>query len=1385
VKRLILVSSLTILASALGALCWLLLSESGLHWAYGRAQPHVPGKLEFSRLSGRLTGPVTLEQLQYRRDATSIAAERITFDWNPWALIAAEFDVNSLHIENLELLLAESPATDEGTEPGLDLAELTLPIGINLQQLVIDGIEVTRRSSTTTLDRVESRASLEREKIRIENFEIASDLVNLKLSGAADTVTNLPHDFVFSWDSRLASGETILGKGRVSGDLSRTRVSQQIEGAAELELALTLDAILQQLNWRAQIDITALDTRKLDPELTPLTGAMTLAAEGDLTSLAARGSVRLDQSPYGPISSDFELAEARLNQQATGLSVTELKLSALQGEIITSGMFDWKPSLAWQARISAAAINPQDVLPQWPGNLDADFDIEGGIDDTGPALSLDVKQLSGELRGYPVSLAGKMQWRNNLADISNLLFTSGDTRFSATGTLGQQLDLGWTLDSGNLAELYPEASGKLLARGSLGGSRESPSLEASLSGSSIGIPDYEIGKLSADARVMLQLQPPFELEPRQFEIKLDASQVKLRGYQLQTLKLTTDTRHIELDMSSAEGQARIELAGSLEGARWQGQIVQARLQNPDVGDWRLAAPADLLVSQQQVEIESLCLANAQGSKICTLLQHRQSDGAFNLDLSSLPLEILRKWTPAGLSPEGLANASARLKYQLPDRLHGTLDIDLPAGSVGYRLPQDRSGRLDYQRAGLKMSLRESGVNAKINLVLTNGDGLEGDLVLPGANLLAPDLARQSVTGRFNLKLTDLSLIDSALQQIENLRGTAEADIEVAGTLENPAMKGNARLVNADLFIPDANLGITQLNVEAESADFEQINYSADALIAAGKVSLTGTTIMDSKAGWPSLVNLSGNELELANLLNNKLPEGLSIDGRLNAGANLSYREPRQLTGKIEIRSVSGTLAHSLLEGEIEQWNYRDVHLDLEIDGDGARADSSMMIDNNSLRAFMDLPGVNLSNLGSKSQRLRGNVEISLQDFSLLEVLIPAVQKPSGKLQLSLDVNGSVERPELTVRAQMRQASLQIPRLGLALEQISLQADSDQTGLLSFSASARSGDGEIRLQGSSQLDAALGWPTAVSIEGDNFEVARIPEATVSLTPRLEVRLKDRNVDIEGEITVPYAKLQPRDVTSAAKVSNDAVIIGGDQPADSKWLINSKTRVLLGERVTFFGYGFEASLGGNLIIEENPGMPTRGTGEITIIEGRYRAYGQNLDIENGRLLFTGGPVDNPGLDIRAVRKTRDVTAGIAVTGRLQQPRLDLFSIPALGQTETLSYLLTGRPLESATSGEGDMMANAALALGLSGGDRIARSLSDRFGLDEMRVDTSGGGDQASLVVGRYLSPRLYVGYGVGLIESINTLNLNYRITDHWELEAESGKNQGADLFYRFER
>ena len=424
-------------------------------------------------------------------------------------------------------------------------------------------------------------------------------------------------------------------------------------------------------------------------------------------------------------------------------------------------------------------------------------------------------------------------------------------------------------------------------------------------------------------------------------------------------------------------------------------------------------------------------------------------------------------------------------------------------------------------------------------------------------------------------------------------------------------------------------------------------------------------------------------------------------------------------------------------------------------------------------------------LDADAQPLQAAAQVNFVELDLIQYLVPEVDEVQGQLALDLTVGGSMARPRLRARSEIQQASLRIPRLGLQISEINLQGSSDEQDHFNFELSALSGDGNLTIRGSTELDPARGWPTRIHVSGDNFEVSRIPEALVTASPDLEVTMEARRIRIEGDLLLPFAKLQPRDVSTAARVSSDTIVIGQEQPEEEQWLITTRVNLTLGERVTFYGFGFEGKLGGRLLVEDEPGQPSTGSGEITINEGRYRAYGQRLDVNNGRLLFTGGALDNPGLDVRAVREAGDVTVGLLVRGRLTKPEVELFSIPAMDQTNMLSYLLLGRPMESATGSEGEMMAKAALALGLAGGDSLARRIGDRFGLDEMRVESSSEGDQASLVIGRYLSPKLYVSYGVGLIESINTVNLRYELTERWRLEAESGEYQGADLLFTIER
>lgn len=206
-----------------------------------------------------------------------------------------------------------------------------------------------------------------------------------------------------------------------------------------------------------------------------------------------------------------------------------------------------------------------------------------------------------------------------------------------------------------------------------------------------------------------------------------------------------------------------------------------------------------------------------------------------------------------------------------------------------------------------------------------------------------------------------------------------------------------------------------------------------------------------------------------------------------------------------------------------------------------------------------------------------------------------------------------------------------------------------------------------------------------------------------------------------------------------------------------------------------------------VEEVTGQPTQLFGEITIPEGEYSDYGQDLRVERGSLVFQG-PAENPELDLRAVRTVREynVTVGLEIRGTPDNLSSRVISDPPMDETEAMSYLLTGRPLSGASQSDGNMIAAAAAAYGLEQGAVITERIGRELGLDEVELDTEGGLDESALTLGLYLSPRLLLRYSIGLFDNTSKVLLRYELTRNLSVETASGTTeQSVDLIYRFER
>jgi translocation and assembly module TamB len=326
----------------------------------------------------------------------------------------------------------------------------------------------------------------------------------------------------------------------------------------------------------------------------------------------------------------------------------------------------------------------------------------------------------------------------------------------------------------------------------------------------------------------------------------------------------------------------------------------------------------------------------------------------------------------------------------------------------------------------------------------------------------------------------------------------------------------------------------------------------------------------------------------------------------------------------------------------------------------------------------------------------------------------------------------------------------------------------------------------------------GLKLVVQVDGDNFQVANLPQAQVWASPNLRFTLSGKEASLKGRLTIPHAdvRLQEGEDTGVGP-SSDQVIVDASgkapEPADA-FSLATEVKLVLGDKVKLEGYGLKTRLEGAVTAVDQPGRDTLGYGEFHLEEGEYKAYGQDLRIETGKLLFNGGPIAKPGLEIKAEKKeTDEVTVGIYVRGSLEKPVLSLYSTPTMTQQQQLSWLLFGQPLEQSSTSSQDRSAlsGAAVALGLGGGSLLASSLQKGLGLDSISLGADAGEtqEQARLTVGKYLSPKIFVSYGIGLFQPGQVFKLLYDLGRGFKLSTESGSGDqtnfaGGDLLYQVE-
>ncbi|MCD9113532.1 translocation/assembly module TamB domain-containing protein [Pseudomonas bijieensis] len=663
-------------------------------------------------------------------------------------------------------------------------------------------------------------------------------------------------------------------------------------------------------------------------------------------------------------------------------------------------------------------------------------------------------------------------------------------------------------------------------------------------------------------------------------------------------------------------------------------------------------------------------------------------------------------------------------------------------------------------------------------------------------------------GKLGLQGTQLALQDNRLQSL-NLDATLDS-----------AQRGKLDLKASGIRVGETSLGVLTVSGQGDIKQ-QKLNLDLQGPQLDTALALDGTL---DQGNWRG--RLASGDVEAGGQAwRLQAPAKLErlADGTLNVGAHCWRSGEASLCGEDQRLMPEPKLRYHLKQFPIEslaQWMPKDfawqgrLNADLQLDLPASGPNGRILVDasGGTLRIrdkeqWLDFPyqtltlnsrltprriDTDLNFVGARlgelmlqaqinplpaSKPLSGSFRLTGLDVSVARPFVPMVETLTGHLSGSGTLAGGLLAPQVNGNLLLSDGEVSGPELPVSLEALQVRA------MIAGETIRLDGDWKSGKSGQGRLSGTVGWGDALTmnlaLRGSQLPVTVEPYAVLDVAPDLNITMHGEQLSIAGKVLVPKGEITIRELPpSTVKVSDDTVIVGHQtEEGKAPLAMAMDIDVIVGQdKLAFSGFGLTANVQGQVHIGDN--MDTRG--ELWLNDGRYRAYGQRLTVRRARLLFAG-PIDQPYLDIEAIRQTDDVIAGIRLSGSAEQPTTQIFSEPAMSQEQALSYLVLGRPL-STTGEDNNMLAQAALGLGLMGSSGVTSSLANNLGIDDFQLDTQGSGNTTSVVASGNLSEKLSLRYGVGVFEPANTIALRYKLSKKVYLEAASGVASSLDIFYK---
>ncbi|MDY7579812.1 translocation/assembly module TamB domain-containing protein [Herbaspirillum sp. RTI4] len=604
-----------------------------------------------------------------------------------------------------------------------------------------------------------------------------------------------------------------------------------------------------------------------------------------------------------------------------------------------------------------------------------------------------------------------------------------------------------------------------------------------------------------------------------------------------------------------------------------------------------------------------------------------------------------------------------------------------------------------------------------------------------------------------------------------------------GVLQQLENRGWPRLALSTPLDIDASakrliLGATQLSVADAAIDLKNFSYQDGRLRSAGSMSnLQVSAMLDL------LHEYGGVTLPLKSNLVFDSQWDFSL-----ADSGSGYLQINRKSGDLRFTPEERDIALGLSQAQLRvELHGKQLSTTARIVADRigsltTQADSTLPVQDGLLTLTTQMP-------------LTAEATLSLPQLHSIGSLLGPQYVLEGAMNAKLSARGTPESPQLSGSINGDGLGFLWFDQGIQLKNgiVRMVLDNNEIDLRQVEFQGASGT--LRATGKVQLGNANPALSA-SIIADRLQLFASPERQLMLSGQASVANVDEKLRIDGKVRVDRALFDfPK--SSAPSLGDDVIVVRSNgkttqgatatgqqkfDQASAKPASSLSPSINLdldfGDDFRFRGRGADLRLAGNLNVKSEPNAPLRGVGLIRVAEGTYEAFGSKLNIESGRINFQG-PLNNPNINILAIRSNLEVEAGVEVSGTAAQPRVKLVSTPNVSDEEKLSWIMFGHGSDSSGVAQINASSQALALLGNYGGKNLARGI----GLDQFSVGASESGltDQQVINIGKALTEKIVLGYEQSLSTAASIIKLSWQFSRRWSLVVRAGAINGLGLVF----